>query len=112
MNLDSLIAKYPSERDAIARLAEVLSSDEHKEYTLNRLSDLVHPNSVESLAGALGELVRSGELKLIVRVISPSTLGGIKDFRSLEEVPHVVRDWRSDTEIEVKPQNLRLVYTT
>jgi len=112
MNLDSLIAKYPSERRAIARLAEVLSSGEHKEYTLNRLSDLVHPNNVESLAGALGELVRSGELKLIVRVISPSTHGGIRDFHSLDEVPEVVRDWRSDTDIEVKPQDLRVMYIT
>jgi len=76
------------------------------------LSDLVHPNSVESLAGALGDLVRSGELKLVVRVISPSTLGGIADFRSLDEVPQIVRDWRSDTEMEVKPQDLRLVYIT
>jgi hypothetical protein len=112
MNLDFLIAKYPSEREAIERLSEVLGSVEEKEYTLNRLTDLVHPNSVESLAGALGELVRSGELKFVVRVISPSTLGGIKDFQSLEDVPPVLRDWRSDTDIEVSPQNLRLVYKT
>jgi hypothetical protein len=112
MNLESLTAKYPSERQAIAKLAELLSSGEHKEYTLNRLSDLVHPNSVESLAGALGELVRSGELKLIVRVISPSTQGGIADFRSLDEVPDVIRDWRTDREIEVNTDDLRVVYLT
>jgi len=112
MNLKSLIAKYPSEGPAIARLAELLRSGEHKEYTLNRLSDLVNPDSVEVFAGVLGELVRSGDIKLVIRVVSPATQGGIAEFTSLDEVPHVLHDWRTDRDLEVKTDDLRVVYVT
>jgi hypothetical protein len=112
MNLETLIDKYPSERRAIIKLGEVLGSGEHEEFTLNRLTDLVHPTSIELLAGALGELVRSGKLRLVVRVISPSTHGGIADFDSLDEVPDVIHDWRTDREVEVKADDLRVLYLT
>jgi hypothetical protein len=112
MNLESLTAKYPSERPAMTRLAQLISTGEHKEYTLNRLCDLVEPKSIENLAGALGELVRSGEIKLVIRVISPSTQGGIAEFSSIDDVPAVVHDWRSDKDVEVRTDNLRVVYVT
>jgi hypothetical protein len=112
MNLESLTAKYPSERESLRKLAELLRRGEHAEYTLNRLSDLVEPNSKEALAGALGELVRSGEIKFVIRVISPRAQGGIKDFESVEEVPAIVYDRYTDTELEVTPENLRLLYRT
>ena len=112
MNFDFLIAKYPSERRAIAKLAEILGTEEHREYTLNRLSDLVHPNSRESLAGALGELVRAGDVKLVIRVVSPSTHGGIADFASLDEVPDTIHDWRTDQDLEVSADDLRVLYVT
>jgi len=112
MNLESLTARYPSERQSLGKLAELLTTGGHAEYTLNRLSDLVEPNSKEALAGALGELVRSGEIKLVVRVISPRTRGGIGEFSSLDEVPDVVHDWRSDKDIEVTAEDLRVLYIT
>jgi len=112
MNLESLTARYPSERQAIARLIALLSQGEHKEYTLNRLIDLVRPKSTEELAAALGDLVRSGDIKLVIRVVSPSTRGGIADFASLADVPDVVHDWRSDRDVEVTPDDLRVVYVT
>lgn len=112
MNLESLTAKYPSESQSLRKLADLLTIGEHAEYTLNRLSDLVEPNSQEALAGALGELVRSGEIKLVIRVVSPSTQGGIKDFKSLADVPEVVHDWRSDRQVEVTAENLRVLYVT
>ncbi len=112
MNLESLTAKYPSERQSLRKLAELLSSSENQEFTLNRLSDLVEPNSKEALAGALGELVRSGEIKFVIRVISPRAQGGIKDFESIEQVPAVVYDRYTDTQVEVTAENLRLLYRT
>jgi hypothetical protein len=60
----------------------------------------------------LAELVCTGELKQVVRVISPSTQGGIGDFRCLEEVPNVLHDWRADLQIEVRPEDLRVIYIT
>jgi hypothetical protein len=112
MNLEFLIAKYPSESKAIARLAQLITTGEHKEYTLNRLSDLTKPNSIETFAGVLGELVRTGAIKLVIRVISPSTQGGIAEFRSLDDVPDVVHDWRTDRDLEIKTDDLRVVYVT
>src|SRR5436190_17939418 len=112
MNLESLIAKYPSERKAINKLGHLMTTGEHREYTLNRLSDLAEPNSIETFAGVLGELVRAGKIKLVIRVISPSTQGGIAEFTSLDEVPDVVHDWRTDRDLEVKTDDLRVVYVT
>ena len=112
MNLESLTAKYPSEREALRRLARLLTTSRHEEYTLNRLSDLIEPNSKEALAAALGELVRSGDIKLVFRVISPATRGGIAEFTSLDEVPPVVHDWRTDRDVEVTTDDLRAVYVT
>ena len=48
----------------------------------------------------------------MIRVISPTTRGGIKDFDSLTDVPDRIHDWRADSEMEVEPDNLRILYMT
>jgi hypothetical protein len=112
MNFGLIADKYPTEREALARLDELLAhlSPSDREFTLNRLCELLHPRSREALASVLGELVRQGVFKLVVRVVSPATQGGIKDYESLEAVPDSIHDWRSDREIEVTPELLRVVY--
>ena len=112
MNFASTADKYPSEREALGRLEDLLSKQPAvgTEYTLTRLCDLLHPHSQERLASALGDLVRQGVFKLKIRVISPFTQGGIKDFDSLEEIPPSIHDWRSDSELEVTSENLRVLY--
>lgn len=82
------------------------------EYTLNDLCDSLRPDSREALALALADFVHQGKIKRIIRVISPTKQGGIKDFDSLDEVPRSIHDWRTDVEIEVHPDDLRVVYKT
>lgn len=112
MSFEPIISKHPSEREAIVRLERLLHqpASQRAEYTLNSLSEIVRPRNREELASVLGDLVRQGELKQVIRVVSPTTQGGIKDFESFDEVPRVIHDWRTDTEIEVRPDNLRVVY--
>ena len=114
MSFASIADKYPSERVAITRLQRLLSkrSGEHSEFTLDTLCDLLHPQSRDELAMALGELVRKGRIKKVVRVVSPTTQGGIKDYDSLDKIPRFIHDWRNDTEIEINPDLLRTVYIT
>jgi len=114
MNLESIANKYPSERAAFAKLQRLLSehSGDHSEFTLDTLCDMVQPRSRDELAIALGELVRKGKIKKVVRVVSPTTQGGIKDYDSLEKIPHFIHDWRNDIEIEVNADLLRTVYIT
>jgi hypothetical protein len=112
MNFESIVSKHPSEGEAIAKLRDILVGTKRQgdEFTLNRLCDLATPNSREEFAIILGELARGGLIRLIVRVISPSTQGGIKDFSTLDEVPEVIHDWRTDLEVHVSPENLCVIY--
>ena len=112
MNLERIANKYPSEREAIARLEELFAKEKgaRAEYTLNSLCDAVQPKSREGLALALGELVQQGELKRVIRVVSPTSQGGIGDYSSLDEVPPCIHDWRTDLGIEVRPEDLRVIY--
>lgn len=81
------------------------------EFTLKSLIDQVHPRSAEELAAALGDLVRKGQLRQIIRVYSRRVPGGgIRDFNSLKEIPPVIHDWRSDTQMEVDPEDYKVVY--
>lgn len=114
MSFASIADKYPTERVALTKLQRFLAkhSSEHSEFTLDMLCDLLQPQSRDELAMALGELVRKGEIKKVVRVVSPTTQGGIKDFDSLEKIPRFIHDWRNDVEIEVNPDLLRTVYIT
>jgi hypothetical protein len=112
MNFESIASKYPSEQEAIAKLRDILhrANRQEAEFTLNRLCDLVTPRDRDEFALILGELTRGGLIKLVVRVVSPSTQGGVGDYSTLDEVPDVVRDWRTDSEVHVTPENLRVIY--
>ena len=112
MNFGSIVDKYPTERDTIARLERLLSSSAPAdvEYTLNDLCELLRPRTREGMATVLGELVRGGVFRQVVRVLSPATKGGIGDFKSLEEVPRSLHDWRSDREVDITPEDLRVIY--
>ena|ERR1039457_6637573 len=102
------------ERAVTAKLKRLLAahSGVASEYTLNDLYDLLRPDSREGLAMVLAELVKQGKIKQVIRVVSPKKQGGIKDFDSLNDIPHSIHDWRTDTEIEVRPDDLRVVYKT
>lgn len=94
------------------RLEQILQAHpgQRAEFTLERLSDLVHPRNREELVLALGQLVRKGRLKKLIRVVSPRTQGGIGDYASLDDVPRFTTDWRSGMQIEITPEDLRFIY--
>ena len=80
------------------------------EFTFERLADLVEHYTEIELAAALDELIRRGRLRQIVRVESPHGRGGIKDFDSILEVPDRIHDYRTDTDLDITPSNLRVLY--
>jgi hypothetical protein len=105
----NIIAKYPAERGALARL-EKLSRRAPGEYTFSHLVERVRPASPEAFAAALVELEGTGVLHKVFRVESPFTHGGIGDFESLLDVPTEMHDPRSDQDIRVRPQDVRVVF--
>ncbi|MFO1498378.1 MAG: hypothetical protein U1G07_08305 [Verrucomicrobiota bacterium] len=112
MNFASTADKYPAERASLARLERIVGevAGGGVEYTFNRLCDLAKPRSREGFALALGELVQRGFLQQIVRVLSPTTQGGIAEYPSLRDVPPLIHDWRADLEFEVRPEHLLVIY--
>jgi hypothetical protein len=105
----SLISRYPGERETIERLAGLLQGRGHIEVTLDNLVAQLRPRSVEVLAMILADLTRIGFFHRVVRVES-SASGGIDDFARLEDVPPRIHDWRTDEDIVVTPDRLRVVY--
>ncbi len=112
MNFERIADKYPAEREALDRLERLLEqgSASRPEYTFGFLCDLLRPRSREGLALVLAELVHAGRLKRVVRVVSPTTQGGLGDFDGIEAVPAHLHDWRADLQIEVRPEDLRIIY--
>ncbi|MES1983238.1 MAG: hypothetical protein V4443_12295 [Pseudomonadota bacterium] len=112
-NLDTLIAEFPEEKDAVDRLARILDSKPVsgaiRELTVQRLYDLIHPSSQRVLAKILERLVQQGVVEQVVRVESDA-LGGIGDFNSIIEVPPVLFDSRTGRNIEVRFDQIRLIY--
>ncbi len=112
-NLNDLIIKFPQDSDTIQRLDIFISENSKvsggKVFTLQRLYDLASPSTTFVFAQLLNYLVETGVMKKIVRVESPS-LGGIDDFSSITEVPEEIYDWRQERIIEVKPENIRVLY--
>jgi hypothetical protein len=110
INLDEITSKFHEGRGTTRRLEKLASSWRPGDvYTLDRLYDLVAPSSMQALSLILGELTQRGILQQLVRVESP-TGAGIKDFSSILDVPPTVHDWHSDTDIEVGPENLEVVF--
>lgn len=112
MSFESIASKHPSEGEAIAKLRQLLTTPRRQaeEFTLNTLCDLVTPRDREELAIILSELARTGLVKLVVRVMSPSKQGGVRDFPDLAQVPEVIHDWRTDTQLQVTSENLSIIY--
>lgn len=109
VNFDNLIDKFPDERSAIEALGKLVSAGAPLELTFEHLAARVHPSSMEVLAVILAELTRSGDLSRIIRVESRDQ-GGIRDFESIQDVPERMHDWRTDEDIEVTPDRLRVIY--
>lgn len=111
-NFEPLTAEFPHDRDAILRLATLIDSAGDKGgkvYSVKRIYDAAHFSSQLALAKVLHRLVQTGVFQKIIRVEFDS-LGGVKDFSSIEEVPEVIHDWRRDIDVVVQPQHLHVLY--
>jgi hypothetical protein len=111
INFSDIAGKFHEGSGPTRRLEKLASSWKPGEvYTFDHLYQEVSPSSPQALSLILGELTRRGVLQQFVRVESPFTGSGIKDYPSVLDVPGTIYDWHSDREIEVGPENLRVVF--
>lgn len=111
INLGEITGQFHEGLGPTMRLKRLASSWQTGEvYTFDRLYDVVSPSSPQVLSLILSELVRRGILEEVVRVESPESHGGIGDFGSVEEVPDTIFDWRLNREIEVRPENVQVLF--
>jgi hypothetical protein len=95
-------------RDELERL---LRKQPRAEFTLEDFCGMLPSQSRERLAIVLGDLVRSGKLKQIIRVYSRRIPGaGIGDFNSIDEIPAVIHDYHTDTNMEVTADDVVVIY--
>lgn len=114
IRLDPLIDEFPEQRASVEKLADFIDKKAEergpaKEFTVQRIFDTVSPVSQAVLLEILQRLVEQGVLEKILRVESDA-MGGIGDFHSLTEIPPVIWDSRSGHEVEVRLDQVRLIY--
>jgi len=104
-----------SERNRLQReleglLARARGEGRPLEFNLDDLFDRLRTDSLARLTLLLGEMVHEGDVDLLFRVYSP-TGGGLQDFATLAEIPHVIEDrfdnWR---EFEVTSDRVAPIY--
>lgn len=108
-----IMSKFPNDKTVVRRLEKLADSgapSRESEYTFEFLLGAVSPSSPEALSLLLAEMQTRGLVEKIVRVVSPSNKGGIRDFHSLSEVPEEIHDWRTDRTLMVTPDDLRVVF--
>lgn len=110
-DFDTLISEFPEERETIKRLKERFDGDIARgaSYPLNRMVDIARPSSDSALIYILKRMCDLGILSRIIRVESDA-MGGIADFKSIDEIPLVIFDDRKGHNIEVRMDQLRVVY--
>jgi len=94
------------------KLDEILNANPNRrsEYTLERMMELIEPRDRDELILALGNLVHSGRIQKLIRVVSRRGQGGIGDFDSIEQVPSEMLDSRTGVNVEVTPDDLQFIY--
>lgn len=111
INLGNITGKLHEGLGTTVRLNKLASNWHQGEvYSFDHLYQEIAPSSTTVLSLILAELVQRGFLEPIVRVESPYTGGGIKDFPTVEAVPERIYDFHSDQDIEVRPENIRVLF--
>ncbi len=113
---EPLIAKYPSEADALLHVAEYFAQLESKgkrssalRLTPERLQNIAQVNNKARLAHLIFVLLSEHIFRRYVVINSPSG-GGIAEFNSIDEVPEVIHDPFRDIEMQVTTGDLRTLY--
>ncbi len=111
-NFSSIIGEVPIRSPAREELLRALEEarDAHAELTFEHLSQKAGSPGIERLTLIMANLVRHGLVKQVFRIESPSGLGGIADFDSLSEIPQQIEDWRTNQALDVRPENIVVIY--
>ncbi|MEP1383483.1 MAG: hypothetical protein ABJK64_06775 [Paraglaciecola sp.] len=79
-------------------------------FTLPMILEKLSLSPSPSSFSLIKHLEKTGEINKILRVESPS-LGGVGDFESISDIPEVIDDFRTGLELQVRPENIRVLYT-
>jgi hypothetical protein len=104
---------FPQAESEISRMEKLLErgTTARSEYSLHDLYEVIHPDSVGTLAQLLAWMVQHHYATRIIRVVSPETGAGLKDFKSMKELPKFIRDdVDTGTEIAVTDKNIEVLY--
>ena len=109
--LKSLITKFPSERDTIKRLENLLrqGKEQDRVYTASRLTKILEPSSAWTFSFLLKDLASQGLLEQVMRLYSTSG-AGLKDFEDLDQIPETFFDHTTDSDIDVSMDDIEVVY--
>lgn len=81
------------------------------EYPFDRLGDLVGAPSKIELARELTERVTRSQIRVIYRIISPTTGTGLFEFDSILEIPPTAYDSTADVKFLVDPtRDVEIIY--
>ncbi|MCF7645985.1 hypothetical protein KQ944_12495 [Bacillus subtilis] len=77
-------------------VSSMTNSSKRLEYPFNRILELVDAPSSTVLNLALSKLVLEHKLEVFYRIRSPLTGAGIKEFRSILDIPETIYDDTAD----------------
>ncbi len=112
VSLDTLTSEFPEHELALRQLASLLRQKGQQDgfcLSINRLYDLIEPQSTTTLLRILESLVDKDVLQRFVRVNSYNG-GGIGDFASIVDVPVEIFDARMGCNVEVNLDQVELLY--
>lgn len=114
IKLDPLIDEFPEQKESVEKLARFIDEKSRpggraKEFTIQRIFDVAAPVSQAVLLEILQRLVQQGVFDKILRVESEAS-GGIGDFHSLNDIPAVLFDTKTGQDVEVRLDQVRLIY--
>lgn len=102
------MSRFWQKRDLAAQVKDVLRPD--KELTFNQLVEKISPGSISEFARILDNLTASNVIDQVIRVESPETHSGIRDYRSIDELPESIFDAYTGRTIDVTPENVKVFF--
>lgn len=94
-------------------VGKLRNAQTYREVTLTRIKDLVGAPSEAELIRALARRVSEGNLRVVYRVVSPSTKASLATFRSPLDVPETMYDESTGQEIDIdRYRNVEAVYVS
>lgn len=111
-SLSPITADLPLDPRSQRRLEKLVQEATKRRLTLTFEQVLRRVDSIppEVLSMVLAQLVDLGLAQRVIRVESPTTKVGLGDYDSLEKVPRRLLDHSANQEIDVTPDDLRVLY--